>query len=262
MVVVGGGRKPDSPPKTKFSRAPPKKPRNHFSTINKIVRTKPPKGDKPSGPPPSLLRTSSNGLSLRYPRDPPSANTKGDYRKKASAPLSSRYYFIVVKVLPSGDIKITVDSTLAKIVRPSGLYSEADIGGYYEYPSRYSNTAEIKYANYSGAYRPISDTYEVRVVVKEEIIVKVSSKRIPILALSEIRRLYRKGLVTSLAIQTRSRILEDNNLLAILEEYTESTIIPRITKVEDNLEKEFYNTLEYSDTTKAETNTHTTTLSQ
>jgi hypothetical protein len=36
MVGVGGGRKPDSPPETEFSNAP-KKPRNHFGTMNELA---------------------------------------------------------------------------------------------------------------------------------------------------------------------------------------------------------------------------------
>lgn len=35
-MVAGGRRKPDSPPKTEFSRAP-KQPCNHFSTINELA---------------------------------------------------------------------------------------------------------------------------------------------------------------------------------------------------------------------------------
>lgn len=36
MVGAGGGRKPDSPPETEFSRAP-KQPRNHFGTMNELA---------------------------------------------------------------------------------------------------------------------------------------------------------------------------------------------------------------------------------
>ncbi|KAJ5159353.1 uncharacterized protein N7500_009004 [Penicillium coprophilum] len=38
MAVVGGGRKPDSPPETEFSRAP-KNPRNHFNTMNELAHS-------------------------------------------------------------------------------------------------------------------------------------------------------------------------------------------------------------------------------
>lgn len=38
MVVAGGGRKPDSPPETEFSRAPPKQPRNHFGTMDELAQ--------------------------------------------------------------------------------------------------------------------------------------------------------------------------------------------------------------------------------
>lgn len=37
MVAVGGGRKPNSPPETEFS-APPKMPRNHFSTMDELAQ--------------------------------------------------------------------------------------------------------------------------------------------------------------------------------------------------------------------------------
>ncbi|KAG0157921.1 hypothetical protein PDIDSM_5433 [Penicillium digitatum] len=39
MAVAGGGRKPNSPPETEFSKAPPKKPRNHFSTMEELAQS-------------------------------------------------------------------------------------------------------------------------------------------------------------------------------------------------------------------------------
>ncbi|KGO76184.1 hypothetical protein PITC_044380 [Penicillium italicum] len=36
MAVAGDRRKPNSPPKTEFSKAP-KKPRNHFSTMEELA---------------------------------------------------------------------------------------------------------------------------------------------------------------------------------------------------------------------------------
>ncbi|KGO76180.1 hypothetical protein PITC_052040 [Penicillium italicum] len=38
MAVAGGGRKPNSPPETEFSKAP-KKPRNHFSTMEELAQS-------------------------------------------------------------------------------------------------------------------------------------------------------------------------------------------------------------------------------
>ncbi|KAG0160608.1 hypothetical protein PDIDSM_8138 [Penicillium digitatum] len=46
MAVAGGGRKPNSPPETEFSKAPPKKPRNHFSTMEELAQSAR-EGDKP-----------------------------------------------------------------------------------------------------------------------------------------------------------------------------------------------------------------------
>ncbi|EKV19459.1 hypothetical protein PDIP_23270 [Penicillium digitatum Pd1] len=211
MAGVGGGRKPDSPPETEFSRAPPKKPRNHFGTMNELARgarevlnamendgvgelyiinfvkaveqfaLNSPMGEKPQVQAMEKVQQALNRLDQRMeniekataaataaaPSAPTSSNDSATFwarlqkwgqgtgsgpprpsrgpaarfhlppgdtretlrrrtpreiveqaertretaaRRKMSAPLGGGCYFVAAKVLPSGDVKMTVNS--------------------------------------------------------------------------------------------------------------------------------------------------------